>query len=138
MERHPTLLHVMTPFPQYIGTDASLDEAREMMDDHRIHHLPVKDEDGQLVGLITDVDLAMAATATEQGAALDVGAVCRRDIYVVDVNRTLASVAREMGVGRANSVLVTRDGHLVGIVTTTDVCRVLADLLDDDIDDIIA
>lgn len=138
MDRHPTLLHVMTPFPQFIGAAASLDEAREMMDDHRIHHLPVKDASGFLVGLITDVDLAMSAAATEQGAALDVGAVCRRDIYVVDVNRTLASVAREMGVGRANAVLVTRDGRLVGILTTTDICRVLADLLEDDVDDIIA
>ncbi len=40
-----------------IGPDASAFDARDLMQKHRIRHLPVIREDGYLVGMVTDRDL---------------------------------------------------------------------------------
>jgi IMP dehydrogenase len=70
----------MTPADRLITgfPDTSLDEARKLMDEHRIEKLPLVDGDGRLAGLITLRDLAMRerwpqATRDEQGR-LRVGA----------------------------------------------------------------
>ncbi|MEW6270451.1 MAG: CBS domain-containing protein [Thermodesulfobacteriota bacterium] len=49
--------------------------------------------------------------------------------YVVEDDEPLDVVAREMADRQIGSALVTRHGKLVGIITTTDVCRLLADVL---------
>lgn len=139
MDKHLTLLRVMTPFPQCIAPSASLEEAAQVMDAHEIHHLPVKEEHGELVGMLTAADIALAQRLVpERAAGLTASDVCRREVFVVDSTHTLAGVLREMAMRHASCALVSRDEHLVGIVTTTDLGLALADLLDPDIEDIIA
>lgn len=137
-KHHPTLLRVMTPFPQCIAPSASLDEAAAVMEQHQIHHLPVREDDA-LVGMLTERDLVTARLAARSHEErVTVGEVCRRDVHVVDVTHSLAATVREMAQHHAGYVLVKRDEHLAGIVTTTDLCALLAEILDPDIDDIIA
>lgn len=38
----------------------SLKEASQLMQQHKFHHLPISDEDGTLVGLISDTDIFIA------------------------------------------------------------------------------
>ncbi|PKN58947.1 MAG: hypothetical protein CVU56_03110 [Deltaproteobacteria bacterium HGW-Deltaproteobacteria-14] len=136
---HHNLLHVMTPFPQCVAFGASLDEASALMEEHGIHHLPVREDDGDVVGMLTEQDVATARMAArERGDQLTVGDVCRREVYVVEITRSLAATIRDMAQRRADYALVKRDDHLAGIVTTTDLCLLLADILDPQIDDIIA
>lgn len=136
---HPhNLLQVMTPFPQCIPPSATLDEAAAVMEEHRIHHLPVRDDD-VVVGMLTERDLTTARLAARvHEGQLTVGDVCQQDVYVVDVGHALAATVREMGQRRAGYALIKRDHHLAGIVTMTDLCLLLAEILDPQIDDIIA
>ncbi len=43
-----------------IGGDAGILEARSLMDSHQIRHIPVVDNDGILIGIVTDRDIRSA------------------------------------------------------------------------------
>ncbi|HJL18767.1 MAG TPA: CBS domain-containing protein [Sandaracinaceae bacterium LLY-WYZ-13_1] len=126
----PALAGVMSPFPYSIAPEATLREAREMMVEHDIHHLPVTDEEGAIRGVISDGDIFVAGNlAPGGGADTPVKAVYSPEPYVVDIHERLDDVVRTMAERRIGSVIVSRDGRLAGILTHTDVCRAFAELV---------
>jgi CBS domain-containing protein len=52
-----TVQDIMTPHPITIRPDQTLAEAARVMRDRHIHRLPVVDETGRLVGIITESDI---------------------------------------------------------------------------------
>lgn len=48
---------IMTPRPITVLEDATLGEAAQIMLEHKVSGLPVLDDDGQLVGIITESDI---------------------------------------------------------------------------------
>ena len=116
---------VMTPFPHWIDASEPLLAARDMMQQLGVRHLPVK-EDGQLVSVITDRDVKFVM---DPGLGLPPREALRvRDVgvfsaYVVDLNTPLSAVLLEMAERRIGSVMITRNGDLCGIFTSTDACR---------------
>lgn len=66
MERNPAETRVReimnTPLIT-IDKDATLKECSLLMKEHNIHHLPVVDEKGELVGMISATDFLVAAEA---------------------------------------------------------------------------
>jgi acetoin utilization protein AcuB len=127
MARPPTIAGVMTPFPHSIGPDASLGDARAMMEEHDIHHLPVMN-DGRILGVVSHADVTLAQ-AVAPGATPNVGALVRNEPYAVDIHSRLDVALRVMSSRRIGSVIVTRHGKLAGILTHNDVSRALADLI---------
>ncbi|MDD9943066.1 MAG: CBS domain-containing protein [Myxococcales bacterium] len=126
-----SLKRVMTPFPHAVDTNASVTEAIDLMEEHGIHHLPVTDS-GRLHGIVSDADLRVARAVgggTRLDPSMPVGLICTMNPYVAPLDTPLAEVATTMASRRLGSALVTRNGKLVGILTTTDVCRALAELL---------
>jgi acetoin utilization protein AcuB len=118
----PAVVTVMTPFPHAIDANATVGSARTMMDEERIRHLPVKTADS-LLGLVTEREL--------RGVAPDiaVGSVAITNAYIVDTEEPLDNVLVHLASKQIGSVLVTKDGRLVGIFTTTDACRLFGDWL---------
>ena len=57
-------------------------------------------------------------------------AVALKDPYRVAPDTPAAQVLRHMADNHIGSALIVDDGLLVGIFTSTDACRVLADYLD--------
>ena len=131
MNRIPLLKTVMTPFPYWVDIDAPLLDAREMMRQHKVRHLPVKDS-GKLVSVVTDRDLKFAVDP-ELGLppreSLRVRDVCVFTAFIVDIETRLEIVLETMAERRIGSALVTRDGNLVGIITSPDICRTLASMI---------
>lgn len=127
----PSVRRVMTPFPWSIEASRAVEEAWQMMAEHGIRHLPVT-ESGELIGLVSGRDLGLAMDVrlgTPRARGITVGDLCERDPFVVDLGTPVETVARQMAERRLGSALVTRQGRLVGIFTTTDACRLLADVL---------
>lgn len=124
----PRIKRVMTPFPYSISGEKGLADAQEMMRSHNIRHLPVT-KDGALVGVLQWAGLRMAQSLANADNPVTVGEVCTREPYVVDLNTPLDEVAETMADRRASVALVTRAGKLCGILTSTDVCRLLAETL---------
>jgi acetoin utilization protein AcuB len=119
LEHMPTVKLAMTPFPWCVEASAPIAEARAMLATHEIHHLPVT-ENGSLVGVLSDREIALAAA----GAAVRDVAVLHA--YVVEDTTPLASVVAHMAEARIGAAIVVRRGKLVGVFTVTDACRVLA------------
>jgi acetoin utilization protein AcuB len=121
----------MTPFPYSIEGSEPIARAKAMMEEHGIRHLPVT-EDRELVGVLSDRDIRVARRVGGQAndaVELDVASVCSRPPYVVELSAALDDVVLEMAERGIGSAVVVRQGKLAGILTTTDVCRVLAEVL---------
>ena len=122
---------VMTPYPYSIDSDAHAGTAWSMLNQLRIHHLPVRD--GQRVlGVVTDRDLKRAQMLGQDLTAnsdVHVADVCSREVYIVAPETPLIEVLEHMAGQHQDAALVVRQGQLVGIFTYSDVCRRYAELL---------
>lgn len=119
----------MTPFPYSIAPSASIEDAVAMMSAHDIRHLPVCDNHA-VIGMLSERDTRVALAVRKDDATLTVGEVCNEP-YLVDLERRLDEIAAEMAARRIGFAIVTRADKLVGVLTTTDVCRLLATTLRD-------
>jgi acetoin utilization protein AcuB len=127
MKRVPTVADYMTPAPRSIGADQSIARARAIMREHRIRHLPVL-RSGQLVGLVSDRDLAwIESMEAEKREAVLVDDAMTPFPYVVPLETPLEVVAATMAQGRFGSAIVIDRHRVVGVFTTTDAMRALAD-----------
>lgn len=133
MKRIPPIKTVMTPFPYSVDADATVDQASDFMREHRIRHLPVT-EGTQLTGLVSDRDIKLMLGpdfAYPRESELKVRDVMVRDAYIVDLETRLDEVLHHMAMHQLGSVIVTREGKLAGVFTTTDACHHFADFLRD-------
>jgi acetoin utilization protein AcuB len=129
--------------PITISPEASVGTALEVMRTKGIRHLPVVDETGLLVGVVTDRDLrhAALAPALEQFLPVRVQRQGRRIARVVE-NLSVRDVmtwavvtttpeapvlyaALVMVESRVGSLPVVENGHLVGLLTEHDVLKAL-------------
>lgn len=100
----------------------SIADARAMMDDLRIHHLPVVEDGRRLVGIVSDRDLYRAPPQ-----ARSVCEVMTTSIVTCTASASLADVAERMLRLRIDAMPITgHDGLLIGIVTSTDVLKFVA------------
>jgi len=94
---------------------------------YRIHSVVVSEmEGGNAVGVISDVDLAAAAT---QGSHLRTAAeLARAEPVTVAADDSLSSAAQLMSVHEVSHLVVIQphNGHPVGVLSALDVAGVLA------------
>ena len=128
LERIPSIKAVMTPFPYTIGVEQPPSQAEAIMRSHGVRHVPVENA-GRIVGVFSDQDLRRAPMEGAEKGNSRVGDFCITEPYVADLETRLDDVLIQMVRRRAACALVTREGKLVGIFTTTDACQVLADAL---------
>jgi CBS domain-containing protein len=131
MPKAPDLVSIMTPLPHTIEASHSIHEAKVIMDLEKIRHLPVT-SDGRLVGVLSARDLKLAFVLSATGNSsetIQVGDVCNLEAYITEFSTPVDQVLSVMLKRKLGSVLVTREGKLVGIVTTTDICRNYSELL---------
>jgi acetoin utilization protein AcuB len=131
MDHIPSIGSVMTPFPYVVQVDDSLLAARTLMVERQVRHLPVKDGN-KLVGVLTDRDLKRALDpdlGLPPKEQLFVRDVFIPDAYVVDWSEPLDDVLDHLASQHIGSVLVTKNGRLVGIFTVMDACRILCEHL---------
>jgi acetoin utilization protein AcuB len=120
----PLMAAVMSPFPWHIDHRASVSEARSMMEEHGVHHLPVM-VDGYVDSVISDRDLKRASLPghSQSDTELQVGDLCPPRAYIADVGDPLDKILEVMAKTHIGSVIVTREGELAGIFTEVDTCR---------------
>jgi acetoin utilization protein AcuB len=125
----PSIKSVMTPFPYWIEIDDSIVNAKKMMEEHNIHHLPVK-EKGNLAGVISDKIIQITqANSKLVNSNISVREICILNPYIVDLMEPLDIVAYQMAERKVSSALVVKQGRLAGIFSSVDACRCLANLL---------
>lgn len=116
---------VMTPDVLGIVPSAPLEVALRMMVEAAVHHLPVVD-DGRCLGVVHEQDVLWRLWSAVGVLPPTVGAVVRRPALAVAVDDTVPVVARRMVDAGTDVALVLENGGLVGIVTGTDLLRLVA------------
>ena len=130
-DRIPSIGAAMTPFPYFIEAKEPVTTAEARMSEHEIRHLPVQ-EDGEVVGIITQRDLRMLvhpSLPAANKARIRARDVMHREVYVTDIHTPMDEVLDEMVERRVGSCVVLRHGKLAGIFSMVDACRVLAQVL---------
>lgn len=127
--RMPAILRFMTSQPWTIERTTTLAEARELMREHKIRHLPVVDE-GELCGIISERDLLLCETRS--GARPDtilVEVAMVENPFIVPSDTPLDEVVEIMGEHKYGSVVVVGRDGIEGIFTATDACQAFAQML---------
>ena len=126
---------VMTENPLTVGPDAPLRQAVNLMRDRKIRHLPVVEDGGRLVGMLTDRDVRHAALVPALAQhlpwelrrlkSLRIRDVMTWSVVTTHPEATLAQAGVIMFQRRIGSLPVVEEGRLVGILTETDVLSAL-------------
>ena len=122
----------MTPDPITVQPGTSLPEAHQIMVNEEIRRLPVVDENGRLLGIVTlgDVRGAQPSPATSLSiwemnylmSSLTVDRIITPDPICIRPSQTIGEVARIMLENRISGLPVTdEEGHLLGIITESDI-----------------
>jgi acetoin utilization protein AcuB len=115
-----------------ISAYSPIAEAKSLMEEKNIRHLPVVDKEGLVIGILSDRDVNRAMSPVRPGfvGGMRVSDFMSWPAITVDESLPLADVAEGMVDEKVSSFLVTREGReVVGIVTSDDLLRVLRDLL---------
>lgn len=147
--------HLMSPNPIVVKPDATVPEIARLMTTHRIGSVPVVDETGALVGLITETDLFLRAKmipfsmvrapflmgdwvdpdlierAYSECSGRTARQIMSRRVLTIDVEAEVGEASRLMMDNERKHLPVTRRGRLVGMLTRHDIlrglCRPLAE-----------
>ena len=118
--------------------DTTLSEAMTILLQHRIRHLPVLNSHGQLAGLVTDRDLRfqishrlgtiMENNADREALHYHLHVIMVRRVITARPDQTVAEAARLLLDNHIGCLpVVDAQRHLLGIVTTGDLLRLLAE-----------
>jgi CBS domain-containing protein len=111
----------MTGSPRSIDASTSVVEAAQLMREGHIGSLPIT-ADEQLVGMITDRDIAMRVVAeAADHTNTSVGDVSSRDLVTVEADEDLDDALQLMARHQVRRLPVVENGRLVGIVAQADI-----------------
>lgn len=125
----PTVQRFMTTSPLTIGLEQTLAAAEKVMAEHHIRHLPVL-ERGKLRGLLSLRDVHLVETLDGvDPRSVKVEDAMLESVFAVAPDAPLDEVTSEMAEHKYGCAVVMQNEHVVGVLTTVDVCRALTELL---------
>jgi acetoin utilization protein AcuB len=131
---------VMTANPVTIRADDGIDEGLHLMRERRVRRLPVIDASGRMVGIVSDKDLLHAAPSPATSlsvhelhyllAKLKIKQVMSSPVITVTPDTPVEEAARIMADNKIGGLpVLDESGRLAGIITETDIFKVLLLLL---------
>ena len=110
---------IMTSHVVSIPPTTPVHEVAKLLSEYRISGMPVVDEEGHMVGLVTEADLI-----SKQGdTAAD---IMSTRVVTVNESTPVDEIAQILTSNRFKRVPVVRDDKLVGIVSRADIVRMMA------------
>jgi len=125
--------NVMTKKLITLPMGSTLLQADQVMKEKRIRHLPIIDQNANIVGILSEKDLSFI----KDPESIPVEFFMAHHVEFVDQEMPLRSVILKMLENKISSVLITDEIHeAVGIVTTDDLLWYLAHVLEKEKDDL--
>lgn len=125
----------MSKMPVRIGQNVAIEEAQEVMRMWGMRHLPVTDSNDHIVGIISERDFGriLGSNMTIRNSVAE---IMTPNPYVCFPETSLTEVVNEMASSKIGSaIVINRNREVLGIFTTTDAMKILAQMLADDDDD---
>ena len=110
---------IMTTDIYSLGPDISCDFAKQLMEWKNIHHIPIEDTSGNLIGIITD---GMIKKGKEDDFISD---VMMTDFVSIEAKQTIADIIGIFQSKNFTCLPVVYKKRLVGIITDKDIKHVL-------------
>ena len=135
-----TVEEFMTKEPWTLRETDSIADARAIMTDRHIRHIPITDGENRLVGLVTQrdilaatdpVQLLTAKNGSKPGVAeLSIADIMSRNVSVVGEKDSLREAAMYLQSHKYGCLPVIGDGRLVGIITDSDFIAIAINLIE--------
>ncbi|MEO2117764.1 MAG: homocysteine biosynthesis protein [Methanocaldococcus sp.] len=111
---------ILSKPPITAPSNITIMEAAKILIKHNINHLPIVDEHGKLVGIITSWDIAKALAQNKK----TIEAIMTRNVITAHEDEPADHVARKMSKHNISGVPVVDDyRRVVGVVTSEDISR---------------
>ena len=119
----------MSIHPVTVRQDADYKIALKLMQDYSLHHIPVLDLGHNLVGIVTERDLLLAAMQYLQ-SAIEVSEVMHRNVITATPEMGIAEAAALLANNKIGGLpVVDRLGCVIGVITETDILRAFTKVL---------
>jgi acetoin utilization protein AcuB len=129
----------MTLDPVTVMPDTPVSEALNIMRQHNVRRMPVLDKHDRLVGIVAEKDLLYASPSPATSlnvyeigyllSKLRIKEIMTRDVVTITEDEPLEEAARVMVDNAVGALPVIRGDHLVGIITETDIFKVLLEMM---------
>lgn len=129
----------MSAPPVTITENVPITEALRVMRQNRVRRLPVVDQEGKLVGIVSEKDLLYASPSPVTSlsiyemhyllARLLVSELMTTEVITVTPDTPLEEAARIMADHKIGGLPVVEQGALIGIITETDIFKVFLEML---------
>jgi len=129
----------MSRNPVTVQHDVSITEALKVMRENQVRRLPVLDDEGGMVGIVSEKDLLYASPSPATSLSiyelhymlthLKVSELMTAEVRSVAPDVPLEEAARIMADNKLGGLPVMESGRLVGIITETDIFKVFLELL---------
>ena len=133
-----SVAEIMTREPYTLGPDDSLADARQLMAEHRIRHIPILSAERNMIGIVTQRDVLAGADSSvvnkpgkgshDQYVALST--IMTAPVQSVEERDSLRGTALLMQKSKLGCLPVLRKGKLVGIITDSDFVAIAVNLMD--------
>ena len=111
--------HIMTTEVMTLTPDTLVENAARTMFENSISGMPVVDDDGRLVGVVSEFDII-----SKHGER--VGDIMTQDVVTVGEDTDPETIARMLTEQRIRRIPVVRDGMVAGIISRSDLVRLFA------------
>lgn len=140
MKRNTPVAGIMTREPRYVKPTDSLERVRHIFEEYGFHHIPVA-ESGKLAGIVSYNDylrvLRNLLHESHDPKAVTrllhetlVADVMTSEVYSLQMNDTLETAVQLFHAHKFHALpVVDEAGHLTGIITTSDLMKVLEEII---------
>ena len=134
-----TVAEIMTREPYTLTAEHTLLDARNMMAEHHIRHIPIVSSEHVLIGIVSQRDVLATAHSNvfrKQSAAegqeldLSLSAVMTHPVQTVEEGASLRGTAMHLQKNYLGCLPVVRDHLLIGIITDSDFVGVAINLME--------
>jgi acetoin utilization protein AcuB len=122
-----------------IGPEIPIHEALQTMRENGIRRLPVVDDGGKFVGLVSEKDLLNASPSGATSLSvwelnyllskIKIGDIMIKDVITISQDTPLEEAARIMADNKIGSLPVVENGDVIGIITETDLFKIFLEIL---------
>jgi acetoin utilization protein AcuB len=130
----------MTHNPHCITSDTAISKALEIMDKNGFHRLPIVDNEGKLIGLVTEGLISESSGSNRTSLSIyelnyllsktNVKDIMIKDVITINPDALVEEAADKMRKKHVNVLpVVDEDNTVVGIITESDIFSAFMDLL---------
>ncbi len=132
-----TVEEIMSVGVQTLHQKDSMADAKKLMAENGIHHIPIIDDAGKVIGLVSHRDILAASESTisddnndQNSAQISIEKFMTSNVTTVDARASLREAALFLQKHQYGCLPVVTDGELKGIITDSDFVAVAIDLLE--------